>query len=346
MSKPPTRSLTQSPHSHALCPIHGFKPPLALSNSVLPHYTTINTQARLMSLTPLPLQNAFAMIHKSRVPEAAQRGRLFESAITRLADWWASTFEIVPYGHITSRTFDEVQRTLPKPKPPKASPKPDVKGKGKARAVEEDEDEDDEDDEERYGVQGERIRSPKSLMKHALMRRGTRDTSAQLFTALCRALGIPARLVVSLQSVPWQASVGKPKASAKKKKKAADADGDTDAGAGAKGKTTADGANGAAIEEDDDMEAVDIPRSPAVSTPRGRSPFPGDGQRLDGASPAPNNKGKQKAAPVIRLRKSKPGQTLQPRRPRREYPIPPLQDRKSTRLNSSHSGESRMPSSA
>ena len=51
-----------------------------------------------MSLTPLPLQDAFAKIHKSRVPEAAQRGRLFESAITRLADWWATNFEVLPTG--------------------------------------------------------------------------------------------------------------------------------------------------------------------------------------------------------------------------------------------------------
>jgi xeroderma pigmentosum group C-complementing protein len=64
----------------------------------------------------------------------------------------------------------------------------------------------------------ETIRSEKSLMKHALMWSGSRDTSAQLFTALCRALGIPARLVVSLQSIPWQASVDKSKAPSPKRK--------------------------------------------------------------------------------------------------------------------------------
>ena len=188
--------------------------------------------------------------------------------------------------------------------PPKRAPPPDPKGKGKARAVEEEE----EDLRERYGIEGERIRSEKSLMKHALMRKGSRDTSAQLFTALCRALGIPARLVVSLQSVPWQAGVGKPKPTAKKKKKAQEGDGGDTKGNG-KGKAEAGGASEG---DDDDMEDVTIPSSPAVGSSRGRTPFPGNGQRVDGASPAPSDKskGKQKAPPVIRLRKSKGGQKL------------------------------------
>ncbi|KAH9889795.1 hypothetical protein C8Q73DRAFT_705476 [Cubamyces lactineus] len=266
-------------------------------------------QARLLSLTPLPLQNAFAMIHKSRVPDPAKRGRLFESAVTRLAEWWAGTFEIIPTGHIRSRTFDEVQKVIRTKPPPPADPK----GKGKARAVEED---DEDDDEERYGIEGERIRSAKSLMKHALMRRGSRDTSAQLFTALCRALGIPARLVVSLQSVPWQASVGKPKPPAKKKAKAKEENGS------AKGKGKAKAVENGEDEEDD-MEEVSIPGSPAVSTPRGRTPFPAGGQRLDGSSPATSgqDQAKKKAAHVIRLRKSR-GQKLgsadTPRPPPRE----------------------------
>ena len=280
-----------------------------------PATATTLIQARLLSLTPLALQNAFAMIHKSRVPEAAKRGRLFESTIIRLADWWASSFDVVPTGHLRSRTFADVQRTLPKPRSP---PRPDPKGKGKARAVEDDESE--EDDEERYGVEGERIRSAKSLMKHALMWRGSRDTSAQLFTALCRALGIPARLVVSLQSVPWQAGVGKPKPNAKKKKKVAEKEADVKG----KGKAKADVANGEGDDDDDDdMEAVDIPGSPAGDSSRGRSPHRANGQQFDGASPTPNGKGngKQRSAPAIKLRKSKQNwgaAAAEPERPRRK----------------------------
>ena len=231
-----------------------------------------------MSLTPLSCQNAFAMIHKSRVPEAARRGQLFESAMARLVAWWREFFAVLPYGHLRSRTFEDVQAELARKEQWRAQ---DRKGKGRAR------------DEESDDEEGEVVRSVKSLMKHALMRRGSRDTSAQLFTALCRALGIPARLVVSLQSVPWQANVGKPKASTKKPKKDAKGKGK------GKGKETATNDE----EDEDEMEEVEIPS-------RSKGNFPGSGQRLDGsAASTPNGsekgKGKQKAPPVINLRKSR-----------------------------------------
>ncbi|KAF8895586.1 hypothetical protein BD779DRAFT_1500353 [Infundibulicybe gibba] len=122
--------------------------------------------ARLLSLTPLPLQTAFGMIHKSRIPDPNQRGRMFEAAVTRL-------------GHLRNRTFDEVQNSLSKHgylAQPNASESLDVE----------------------------------ALMKHALMQKGSRDVSAQLFTAL---------LVVSLQSLPWQSKVGKPKQNYKRRPK-------------------------------------------------------------------------------------------------------------------------------
>ncbi|KAI9568479.1 hypothetical protein HD554DRAFT_2172269 [Boletus coccyginus] len=141
--------------------------------------------ARLLSIVPLALQNGFAMIHKSRIPDQNKRGRLFEAAVDRLVTWWCETFfSVTPTGHIRSRTFEEVEDEIALASEPGGS----------------------ESDDSGY----ERIRSVESLMKHALMQRGSRDTSAQLFTALCRALDIPARLVVSLQSVPWKSRVGKP----------------------------------------------------------------------------------------------------------------------------------------
>ena len=167
------------------------------------------SQARLLSLTPHPIQNSFAMIHKSRIPDDVKRGYLFEQAVSRLASWWADTFFTVkPTGHLCSRTFEDVQRVL------HSNGLVDVTGKGKGKALSEDIDSLEgmfEDD------QVEIVRSAKSLMKHALMRSGSRDVSSQLFTALCRALGIPARLVVSLQSVPWKTNVGRPKTPAKHK---------------------------------------------------------------------------------------------------------------------------------
>jgi xeroderma pigmentosum group C-complementing protein len=148
-------------------------------------------------LTPLPLQNPFAMIHKSRIPQQYQRGRIFETAITNLTEWWSSTFfEVTFGGHIRNQTFDEVQGKLVA---------------GGLLSQEKDTAIDLEAWEGIVGEGSERIRSPRSLMKHAFMQSGSRDTSAQLFAALCRGLGIPARLIVSLQSVPWQTGVGKPR---------------------------------------------------------------------------------------------------------------------------------------
>ncbi|CAA7262889.1 unnamed protein product [Cyclocybe aegerita] len=214
--------------------------------------------ARLISLVPLHFQNAFGVIHKSRVPDQNQRGRMFERAIDNLAHWWAeSFFEVVPEGHIRNQTFDEVQRKL------------EIRGLHVEDAVL------DEDTLFDMAVDDpETIRSEKSLMKHALMQSGSRDTSAQLFTSLCRALGIPARLVVNIQSVPWQASVGKPKPRYERKPKL-------------KGKEVA--------VEDQDTESSSMAGL-------------GGGRRLDGG-PVPEMsekaKGKQKAQPVVRLRKTK-----------------------------------------
>ena len=228
-----------------------------------------------MSLVPMKLQTGFN-IHKSRVPEAAMRGRMFEAAMSRLVDWWCDWFTVRPTGHLKSRTYEEVQEKVLE----KLARKNDRKGKRRAR------DDDDDDDEEFYG-HGEVVRSEKSLMKHALQRRGCKDTCAQLFTALCRALGIPARLVVSLQSVPCQKNGGKAKSPAKKPPK--------------KPKEAADD------EDEDDMEEVSIPSSPAVNG-KGKDPvFPGTGRQVNGqTSPMSDKaKGKQKAPPVITLRKSR-----------------------------------------
>lgn len=180
-----------------------LKIPLYLSLSL-----TFALQARLLSLTPLPIQNSLAMIHKSRIPDDVKRGYLFEQAVSRLASWWSGTFTVKRTGHLRNRTFDDVQRGL------LSRGLVDVTGKGKGKVLPQDVD----------SLEGlfndgrvENVRSAKSLMKHALMRSGSRDVSSQLFTALCRALGIPARLVVSLQSVPWQTNVGRSKTPAKHK---------------------------------------------------------------------------------------------------------------------------------
>ncbi|PWN42133.1 Rad4-domain-containing protein [Ceraceosorus guamensis] len=55
----------------------------------------------------------------------------------------------------------------------------------------------------------EAISCPADLQHRAELRQGSRETSAQMFCCLCRALGIPARLVISLQVAPWSAGAAK-----------------------------------------------------------------------------------------------------------------------------------------
>lgn len=224
-----------------------------------------------MSLTPLHLQNAFLNITKSRIPDASYRGHTFENSLKALVEWWANVFfQVQSTGHIQSHTFEEIQRLL------------------KSKEIEFDDD---------YrptpnSLKGhEIVKSSKSLMKHALMRSGSRDVSAQLFTALCRALDIPARLVVSIQSVPWQMNAGKPKRNEKKRSKP-----DTPA------------------DSDLDMEEVVVPAARDIKG-KGRAIDSGGGYvTSDGnkssavGSPSLNGKGKgkQNVTPVARLRKQRP----------------------------------------
>lgn len=237
------------------------------------------------------------MIHKSRIPDQNQRGRTFENAIRDLTDWWSASFEIVPEGHLRNRTFHDVEKILERYRLLSNDDSPNAEMDLEALQDAFDED-------------GEFIRSPKSLMKHALMGRGSRDTSAQLFTGLCRALAIPARLVVSIQSVPWQASIGKPKPKYEKK---AQGKGKGKEKASAIDNTTPTSEREES--EDDDMDEVEIPSASSVARdPKGKGKaanFPGSGQRLDGGTTVGKGKAKEKAKPPIKLRKPQSkGRTL------------------------------------
>lgn len=132
------------------------------------------------------------MIHKKSQPDASRRMRLFEAALFKLTQWWHFDFRVIPHKGVRNQTFLEVERYRMLEDKQRGF---DHKGKGKAVAT-------NEEPEILYSW-SDRLRSVNSLMKCALLREGSADTSALLFTALCRALDIPARLVVSLQSVPW-----------------------------------------------------------------------------------------------------------------------------------------------
>lgn len=61
----------------------------------------------------------------------------------------------------------------------------------------------------RLGESAEPITSAEDLMTHARELMGSRETSAQLFASMCRALGIPSRLVVSIQAPSWSVAAAK-----------------------------------------------------------------------------------------------------------------------------------------
>lgn len=173
---------------HAVALIANAKHRNKLLNDELLH-------ARMLSLLPLHYQLAFSSLTPSNIPDPIERSRKFDKALKSLIDWWRITFQ-VDYSLKTLLTtpFADVQEDLNRKR---------YKGKGKER------DKGETNTSNNYEV----IRSEKSLQKRALQMKGSRDMSAQLFTALCRALNVPARLVTSVQAVPYRVqsqSVSKP----------------------------------------------------------------------------------------------------------------------------------------
>ncbi|KAG8711078.1 hypothetical protein FRC09_020781 [Ceratobasidium sp. 395] len=171
-------------------------------------------------------------------PDPARRGRLFETALSRLVDWFAPSssfaaqnsyigrsegwFRVKEYGHIRPHTFEaastrvqvleereterQVRRTKREERRAKRA-RALIKGKGKARAVSSsssgEDNSSEEEGEESEWYAPETLRSANSVAKHALQRSGSRDMAALVFVAMVRALGLPARLVGSLQCVSW-----------------------------------------------------------------------------------------------------------------------------------------------
>lgn len=183
----------------------------------------------MLSHIPSQLQDAFHSITKANHPNERDRTRLFDDATKELVQWWGERFKVFEGRGISRPTgirliedlIDDTIVVHSELNPPTAK----AKGKGKegptilmrsqdlARiaAVESAE-------AALESKSGEWIKSVKSMRKHAQMMSGSRDMSAQLFTATCRALDVPARLVSSLQPIDWKSPAAPPP---KKKKSAA-----------------------------------------------------------------------------------------------------------------------------
>ena len=130
----------------------------------------------MLSLLPLNYQLAFTSLTPSNIPDQLERSRKFDNALKRLMDWWKLNFDVDnDLQTILTSSFADVE---------------EERKKSRKRN----------DNDNNYEI----IRSSKSLQKRVLKFSGSRDLSSQLFTALCRALNVPARLVVSLQAVPYR----------------------------------------------------------------------------------------------------------------------------------------------
>jgi xeroderma pigmentosum group C-complementing protein len=220
-------------------------------------------------------------------------------ALQSLVLWWTQTFFDVSDSTIGQRTrpWDEVQEIvdkLPRLKRDDYLPGgPLLVGESKSEKEQEQE-----EDERRLklgeGSGGERLRTVNSLMKKALQQEGSRDVSAILFVALCRACGLGTRLVVSLQAVPWRSE----KVVSKKP-----------SGAGKGGRSMASRQGlGTGDEDDDGDESME-----EVPIPGGADHEEGEGgpegimekmknKRIRGAG----RRRQQDPAEVYRLRKPKP----------------------------------------
>lgn len=158
-------------------------------------------QARLLSRVPIHLVNAFGSFNKQTHPNERDRSRLFDQAIKDLTSWWFQSFHIQQTKGIVRRPVHDVDDALEEWK----------KGGGKWEDIVQDEEGGKAKKREKKGDDnfiaggGEQIRTPNTLMKHALIMKGSKDLSVQLFTSLCRALDIPTRLIFSLQPVDWRA---------------------------------------------------------------------------------------------------------------------------------------------
>lgn len=180
------------------------------------------------------IQNSFSVITKANYPNERDRARLFDGALKELVAWWYDYFESDQTKSLVRRTAQDVEEELANGwnvqdyvdvgngDATDEAPSP-AKGKAKKRKVKQ-------KDFASTEATGEVLRSANSLAKRAVSTRtGSKDVMAQLFTAICRALDIPARLVFSLQPVDWRAPSATAKASSSRasSSKAATSESDT-----------------------------------------------------------------------------------------------------------------------
>lgn len=187
-----------------------------------------SSQARMLSHLPSTLYEQFNSVTKTSHPNDRDRSRMFDRSMRELVSWWGDKWRYTDGEEdngtrgIQRRLRADVEEMLKEhgyvPVKSRVAPAPtgptiaDLKGKGKAppptgpRLPEFSKDFTLDSYTllplDLYG--GDRLKHFAALEKRAREMKGSRDFSVLLFTTLCRALDIPARLVFSLQPVDWR----------------------------------------------------------------------------------------------------------------------------------------------
>lgn len=280
-------------------------------------------QARLLSKVPLELQNRFHDFNKATHPRATDRSRLFETAMRHLTHWWYERFWFDDTHRGVSGGETDIFEMLATPHSIETESHWEMLEMLK-RMSEKDrvrlmmpfaEDEDLFKLNEAYSQSkgkastkkrqklpkplaselGELIRNPQSLAKRAVQMVGTRDMSAQLFTALCRSLDIPARLICALPSVDHR-SANKQRSD----EKLADM---RSAGLSSARKRKADYSHTEESDDDTTFEEVKIPSSVPK---RALGQVNGNASDASSSSRKANSKGRQTpGSPMFASRKGK-----------------------------------------
>ncbi|KAE8191754.1 hypothetical protein A4X06_0g6431 [Tilletia controversa] len=195
-------------------------------------------QDHLANMTPPALISKMRAIHPKKITEQRERVRLFESFVTELVEWWKSRFRVDD--DLTARAGLRQPTSATEllvPANARQLPSGKVIDGWAVESPQERENRHKEEKSKRKKTvtaeialfppgqesarnttlltyfrllpPAEAISSVDDLIRITSLRFGSRETSAQLFCSLCRAIGVPARLVVSLQVPPYSVGAGK-----------------------------------------------------------------------------------------------------------------------------------------
>ncbi|CAO1625614.1 unnamed protein product [Parajaminaea phylloscopi] len=257
----------------------------------------------LYNMTPAPLRQKLRSIHPKKVESQRERVRMFEAFLSDLVRWWATRFYLDPdmsaAGAIRQPNADMLSGAFPRPgrrvdgwlmetdeertKRHTMRNRNGRKGKQATKALGRPSQVAEEitifppgsDPMSRPAYlrllpTPEPLRSPSDLLASAKSRAGSRETSAQLFCALCRSLGIPARLVISPQVAAWSIGASKVAQSAgaitAEDRKAAKGKGGKGKAVRSLRKAAVPGSNDVTSEEDSFVEGLSIQRPESVTS--------------------------------------------------------------------------------